>query len=80
MSLQPRETERCGKKSCCCKCKHQIRLHICLCGKCPSVVGGYVCDGITEENNDRVGSYMGMQRHGECELYSQIEPKEGGER
>jgi len=67
-SPKPVEPKECPNKQCCCNCRSQIRLHICSCGKCPSKIGGYVCDAMSE-NGERVGWYMGKQGHGECELY-----------
>ena len=72
MSLQPRIEKRCDNESCCCKCAHQIRLSLCLCGNCPAVIGGWVCDALTETPDDRMGRYMGYRRHGECELFTPI--------
>ena len=57
----------CERRRCCCKCLHQIRLIICGCGKCPSTIGGYVCDGLSED--EHIGHYQGDRRHGECELF-----------
>ena len=64
----------CENKSCCCKCRYQIRLTICGCEKCPAVVGGYVCDLIGEMNEDgnRVGKWS-PYLHGECEMFEKPE-------
>ena len=63
----------CKEKECCCQCRWQIRLKTCDCNKCPAVVGGFVCIGISEDlGQPDIGVWFPSQ-HGSCEMFEERE-------
>lgn len=62
------------KGDCCCKCKHQLKIHVCDCGKC-ATVKGWICkifyemaESSGKSHRHKVVTYMD-RKHGCCEMF-----------
>jgi hypothetical protein len=59
----------CTSEECCCKCRFQIEVKKCSCGKCPAKIDGYVCLVLSEDlNKPDVGVFS--SKHGSCEMFT----------
>ena len=56
---------------CCCLCKHQLKLLVCDCGRCPTIKG-YVCKVFWEMDKKKGGAVYTENKHGCCELFDEI--------
>jgi len=53
---------------CCCECEHQLKIHVCRCGHCPTTEG-YVCIVRHSIDHDYHCIYK-TDEHGICELFT----------